>query len=318
MSESNFNTERFIAKAEIVHNNKYSYVDSIYIGAREKIKIKCFEHGDFSQIASNHLSGSGCPSCGNENIANKNKISLKVIKDRISKKHGDYYRYDFPKNPKLSESIRISCPKHGWFVQNLRVHTLGSGCPSCGRSKAAKYRTSGKIDFERKAKKIHGNKYDYSSVVYVNAKTHVDIKCPEHGVFKQSPCSHLNGSGCKVCNKSHGIGFSKKGFIAKSAKTENVANLYFVRISGNGEEFYKIGITTRNVDFRMRKITKEYGKDVVMVLTLNSSVIYDMEKNIHADCADFKYTPKIKFCGYTECFTMSHKDLCNVIEKYTM
>ena len=51
------------------------------------------------------------------------------------------------------------------------------------------------------AKKIHGNKYDYSKVNYVDAHTKVCITCQEHGDFWQQPYSHLNGRGCPVCGK---------------------------------------------------------------------------------------------------------------------
>ena len=39
-----------------------------------------------------------------------------------------------------------------------------------------------KYDIE-KAKRVHGDKYDYSKVEYVNTATKVCIICPEHGEF---------------------------------------------------------------------------------------------------------------------------------------
>ena len=42
-----------------------------------------------------------------------------------------------------------------------------------------------------KAREVHGDKYDYSKVVYVNCQTKVEIVCPIHGSFWQSPNSHL-------------------------------------------------------------------------------------------------------------------------------
>lgn len=53
--------------------------------------------------------------------------------------------------------------------------------------------------FITKAKEIHGNKYDYSKVEYVNATTKVCIICPEHGEFWQAPSKHLGGQGCPKC-----------------------------------------------------------------------------------------------------------------------
>ena len=57
--------------------------------------------------------------------------------------------------------------------------------------------------FIEKAKKIHGDKYDYSKVKYVNIHTKVCIICPIHGEFWQVPNYHLSGCGCPQCKKSH-------------------------------------------------------------------------------------------------------------------
>ena len=56
-----------------------------------------------------------------------------------------------------------------------------------------------KEEFIDRALKIHGDKYDYSRVVYINNITNVDIICPIHGIFKQRPANHLSGKGCKKC-----------------------------------------------------------------------------------------------------------------------
>ena len=58
--------------------------------------------------------------------------------------------------------------------------------------------------FIEKSKKIHNSKYDYSLVKYVNNTTKVKIICPVHGVFEQTPASHLNGSECPHDNNSYG------------------------------------------------------------------------------------------------------------------
>ena len=57
-------------------------------------------------------------------------------------------------------------------------------------------------DFIQRAREVHGNKYDYSKVTYVNANTKVCIICPEHGEFWQKPSKHLVGHGCPMCKES--------------------------------------------------------------------------------------------------------------------
>lgn len=59
--------------------------------------------------------------------------------------------------------------------------------------------------FIYKSKQIHGDKYDYSKVNYINNKTKICIICPEHGEFWQTPSNHLQGKGCPECGKKLNI-----------------------------------------------------------------------------------------------------------------
>ena len=58
-------------------------------------------------------------------------------------------------------------------------------------------------EFIAKAKKTHGDKYDYSKVKYANNKTKVCIICPEHGEFWQTPHNHLVGQDCPQCTNNN-------------------------------------------------------------------------------------------------------------------
>lgn len=63
----------------------------------------------------------------------------------------------------------------------------------------------GKDEFIRKARKVHGDKYDYSKVKYINNKTAVIVICPEHGQFLVAPQDHIQGgNGCPKCQSSKG------------------------------------------------------------------------------------------------------------------
>ena len=54
------------------------------------------------------------------------------------------------------------------------------------------------------SKEVHGDKYDYSKVDYINALTKVCIICPKHGEFWQTPSAHIHlREGCPICNESH-------------------------------------------------------------------------------------------------------------------
>jgi hypothetical protein len=60
-----------------------------------------------------------------------------------------------------------------------------------------------KEDFIQKAKKIHGDKYDYSFVEYINCRTKIKINCLKHGIFEQYPTSHIiHKQNCPICAKT--------------------------------------------------------------------------------------------------------------------
>ena len=55
-------------------------------------------------------------------------------------------------------------------------------------------------EFIKKAKLIHGDKYDYSKINYISSKLKIEIICPKHGIFLQRASNHLLGNGCKKYN----------------------------------------------------------------------------------------------------------------------
>lgn len=110
--------------------------------------------------------------------------------------HGDKYDYSKVEFVNTKTKVCIICPEHGEFWQTPEKHLSGQGCPSCAKTKK-----SDTTSFIEKAKAVHGDRYNYSKVVYVNNKTKVCIICPDHGEFWQDPHNHLKGKGCPLCGK---------------------------------------------------------------------------------------------------------------------
>ncbi len=54
-------------------------------------------------------------------------------------------------------------------------------------------------EFIKRARLIHGNKYDYTETNYNNSNLKLTIICPDHGKFEQIPINHLQGKGCIKC-----------------------------------------------------------------------------------------------------------------------
>jgi very-short-patch-repair endonuclease len=115
--------------------------------------------------------------------------------EKAKKVHGDKYTYDNVDYKKAIVDVYITCPKHGDFPQSPNSHLQGAGCPTCYRE-TRRHNTD---KFIEKAKKIHGDKYSYDNVDYKGDGVRVNITCPKHGDFPQSPNSHLRGYGCQDC-----------------------------------------------------------------------------------------------------------------------
>jgi hypothetical protein len=123
--------------------------------------------------------------------------------------HGDRYDYSLVDYVSNRTKVKIICSEHGMFEKTPSNHLNGQGCKHC--SGKAKGTTE---TFIAKAKEVHGDRYNYSLVEYVNNAAKVKIICSEHGVFEQKPNNHLKGRGCRHC-----AGIAKgttEAFIAKA------------------------------------------------------------------------------------------------------
>lgn len=126
-------------------------------------------------------------------------------------KHNNKYDYSKTIYRGSKENIIVICPIHGEFTQNAAHHKNGIGCPKCFNDRRGKQYLKTTEQFIADAKKIHGDKYDYSKTIYEHSHKHVTIICPEHGEFKQSPNNHLDGRGCPTCGQI----FSQNNFVSR-------------------------------------------------------------------------------------------------------
>lgn len=219
-------TETFIERAKMVHQDKYIYSKVDYFkNTFSKIIIICPIHGEFLQGVGAHLSGSGCPKCGDINVSLKKTTSFYDFEAEASKIHNAKYSYFADGWVNTRTKINIMCPTHGVFSQLPSSHLRGTGCPEC----AIDLLRDNSSIFIEKAKQVHGEKYDYSKVVYIQNKKKVDIICSIHGVFSQRCDTHLAGHGCPHCAKT----------IPPTERHENTPTYFYV-VKYKG--LYKIGI----------------------------------------------------------------------------
>lgn len=219
-------TNIFIEKARTVHGDKYDYSKVKYVNCKEKVCIICPVHGEFWQTPDKHTNAKqGCPIC-----THKIKHTNQTFIENAKTIHNDKYDYSKVEYVNNRTKVCIICPEHGEFCQTPANHLKGQQCPKCSGRKCLS-----NVEIIEKAKKIHGNKYDYSKLQ--RGKTLSEkgvIVCPIHGEFLQRIDIHLNGMGCPKCagkyittcdfinesKKIHGDKYDYSKSIYKSANTK--------------------------------------------------------------------------------------------------
>lgn len=216
----NVTTDDFVRKAKEKHGEKYNYEKTEYENVKTKVLVSCRIHGDISILPGNHLLGAGgCKICGG-----RPDITTEEYINRLESVFGDDYDYSLVNYKGAFEKVKIICRVHGEFERPAYTFARSDGCPKCLKFTM--------VDFLKKAAEVHGDKYSYSDVNYINTKTKISIKCPDHGFFEQTPNRHLDGRGCPVC----GV-FSN---ILANRSPSDPCLLYYLKLNYKGHFFTKL------------------------------------------------------------------------------
>ncbi len=127
------------------------------------------------------------------------RLTTEEFISRARRVHGNKYDYALVEYSGTHIPVKIICREHGEFEQTPAHHLVGHGCKTCGRLAAANATRLNTEQFIAKAKRVHGDKYDYSLVSYERHDLPVKIVCPVHGEFEQKPYHHLADHGCRKC-----------------------------------------------------------------------------------------------------------------------
>lgn len=189
--------QQFIAKARAVHPDaKYNYSHVVYTNNKTKVTIVCAAHGEFAQSPNDHLRGTGCPTCKCATKVRQYNVKTWIAAAR--KVHGadtyDYSKVTEYKN--IKQKLTIICKVHGEFEQTAGHHLQMSGCKKCNTYSTKEYIARVYAAHKTDAQ---SSQYDYSQVVYTNARGIIKITCKKHSAtpFLQRADKHLAGAqGC--------------------------------------------------------------------------------------------------------------------------
>lgn len=230
--------------------------------------------------------------------------------ERAKKAHGNKYDYSLVKYVNAHTKVKIICPSHGIFEQKPDAHVRNHGCNNCNGGIALNAEL-----FIKKAKDIHGNKYDYSKVKYKNTHTSIILICETHGKFTQKPNDHLTGYGCWECGVENRAkqknNLASKIFVDKANKIHDYKYDYSKSSYINSRTKIEI-ICKKHGSFQQipnshlsgagcPKCTESKGEERIRIFLQKNKIKFETQKkfkeckNIRVLPFDF-YLPELNIC----------------------
>ena len=219
-------------------------------------------------------------------------------------------------NEYISSDTKLHCrcrvDNNEWYViwENLKQ---GQGCPECKRRNFIQTNYNSLDEIKKRLNVINPNLFILEKE-YKDCKAKMKIQCEKSHVFKRSWIDLLRNPRCPECSKLEypgGYNFinaenNKAKWIKKNAI------VYIVRLYNEEENFFKIGITNRNLQKRLRYQIPYNYEEIGQIFTNMYDAVY-IEYELHYCHKEFMYLPYKKFYGWTECF--NHLDM-KLIKKY--
>jgi hypothetical protein len=226
--------------------------------------------------------------------------------ERAREVHGDTYLYErVAYTPVKYCRVIITCPIHGDFEQRASSHLSGNGCKQCSDAK----RRMTTDDFIKKAKEVHGDRFDYSMTDYKRSHGKVTIICAIHGKYEQKAYRHIQGDGCRACKYLHHPGgYTYNLFKENRELARSTGIFYIVEYEFPGEQpFIKVGITIHNAYTRHKSHWKRVTILQETVMAMEDAFHHEQLLLHRPDIQQFRYEPRNLNGGVTECFTLGVK-----------
>jgi len=188
--------------------------------------------------------------------------------------------------------LRFQCKIDGyvWSTTPAHIISAGQGCPKCG---GGLKKTHEQFLHEIKDKPF------ICLGIYTGAHIQLKFKCNVDGhIWTTAPHEVLRGSGCPKCGSKGAYSY----YSEEDFKSIKEIYLYKVLLEHKDESFYKVGIST-NIVSRFRAYSPyKVKKILVLEKYTNAKQCFMDEQWIHSFYSKYKYSPKYKFNGHTECF----------------
>lgn len=287
-----------LSKLDVKHGVAFAYTNAR--GAGLLVDATCKHCGKTNTVKTNeHIKKPICKSCGLSRKSIVENIKHKEYLSRALERHGDNYDFSKAFMKSSTAKVEITCNTCGTKTKQTVANIIhnSDGCRQC-------YYNSRKMsfdDFLSRTNEAHKYNYTYEQGDFESLESTVNASCPTHGVFTKKAKDHLK-RGCPECGKLLG-GWSRTRFKALCNKNKG-AMLYVISCSNDSESFFKIGITSNDLETRFGKASyMPYSFKALHEVKGEAGYIYDLEVRLHSLLKDARYKPKISFKGETECFT---------------
>ena len=191
-----------------MHGDNYDYSEVRYVKSNIKVKVGCKINGHpaFFITPNNHRNGVGCPICGKLKSSIKCVKTFESFREIIETMHGNKYSFDGSKYVNRNTKLPVSCSVEGHPDFSMTPSNMlnGEGCRPCGVARGTDSRMITFEIFLERARKRHGDKFQYPDPFIDRQTRCVRVVCVQHGEFSVNIFNHLkpssNGS-CKECAK---------------------------------------------------------------------------------------------------------------------
>lgn len=220
---------------------------------------------------------------------------------------------DIPKDYTTKKDYRIGleCKICGHNVNMLFGNYIrNKGCQGCSDRALAERLSKNLSYFMEKSIEKHGDRYNYSKVIYNKCREPVEIICSKHGSFWQSPDNHYNkGKGCPKCKNERlkYVSFHKAKVEENKLVYKDLPSGVYVMSVG---DYTKLGLSV-NPEKRAKEV-KNNSKLPVEVLHYRELDMYNsfhLEYFLHKHFKNFNPEKEFIFDGHTECFTLDSEQV---------
>ncbi len=227
-------TKWFISKAKSIHGNNFDYQDSVYINAKEKIKIKCLKHfKSFYQTSNNHFNSKyPCEECKKEHIIKLYSDGKDGFVKKMESRFGDVFDYSKTIYINAKTKVRIICKKcNAEILSDPYVLLNGKGCPNCYQRKIKdEFKIKKLKEINDFVKKLGGK---CLSKEYLNNEENLKFQCKKGHVFYESWADvKFSLRWCKECAPNRYVGETLTRMIIEHLLSTKMPSSYLKSMDG--------------------------------------------------------------------------------------